>query len=99
MVCGQVNFWYALSRGKLLLQKNPRTLHVHYISEIQTFLDVYVQYIYQGFLYIFLSQKFNNNEKKQLLCGTYDSMIYCQLFKAVSSLKLYFRAILLFFKM
>ena len=26
LVCGQVNFWYALSRGKLLLQKYPRTL-------------------------------------------------------------------------
>ena len=26
MVCGQVNFWYALSHRKLLLQKNPRTL-------------------------------------------------------------------------
>jgi len=26
LVCGQVNFWYARSRGKLLLQKNPRTL-------------------------------------------------------------------------
>jgi hypothetical protein len=25
MVCGQVNFWNALSRGKLLLQKNHRT--------------------------------------------------------------------------
>jgi hypothetical protein len=28
LVCGQVNFWYALSPIKLLLQKNPRTLIV-----------------------------------------------------------------------
>jgi len=28
LVCGQVSFWYVLSRGKLLLQKNPRTLRV-----------------------------------------------------------------------
>ena len=27
LVCGQLHFWYALSHGKLMLQKNPRTLN------------------------------------------------------------------------
>jgi hypothetical protein len=30
LVCGKVNFWYALSCGKLLLQKNPGTLNTVY---------------------------------------------------------------------
>ena len=32
LVCGQVNFWYALSCGQLLLQKNPKTLDVRQVG-------------------------------------------------------------------
>ena len=32
MVFGKVYFWYALSCGKLLLQKNPRTLNIVCLS-------------------------------------------------------------------